>query len=38
MGRAARERSLARPTWEQSAAAYFAAIRSVLSPAVPSGQ
>jgi glycosyltransferase involved in cell wall biosynthesis len=30
MGQAARERSLARPTWEQSAAAYFAAIRSVL--------
>jgi glycosyltransferase involved in cell wall biosynthesis len=33
LGRAARERALARPTWEQSAAAYFAAIRSALSPA-----
>ena len=30
MGRAARERALTRPTWEQSAESYFAAIRSVL--------
>lgn len=30
LGRAARERSLARPTWAESATAFFAAIRSVL--------
>jgi glycosyltransferase involved in cell wall biosynthesis len=32
LGRSARDRALARPTWDESAAAFFTALRDILSP------